>query len=163
MYSRTELAVMQRDIQVAKDQGMKGVVLGLLIRDNGIDIERTRDLVELAHPLSVTFHRAFDISGDLLKSLEDVVQAGATRVLTSGGARSAPEGLATLAGLVKAARDRITTVPGAGINTNNILRVVRETGAHEFHSGLSTSLPRPHKKYEDFELQVRELSGLIRS
>ncbi|HXM95902.1 MAG TPA: copper homeostasis protein CutC [Candidatus Dormibacteraeota bacterium] len=163
VYSRTELAVVQRDIQVAKDQGMKGVVLGLLKRDNSIDIERTRELVELAHPLPVTFHRAFDISGDLLTSLEDVVQTGVMRVLTSGGARSAPEGLAALAGLVQAARERTTIVPGAGINSDNILRVARETGAREFHSGLSTSLPHPRKKYEAFELQVRELSRLIRS
>jgi len=88
-YSEAEFAEMQRDVTVAARMGMNGVVLGMLSDGGRIDIDRTRQLVELARPLPVTFHRAFDVSADLHRSLEDVIRTGTVRILTSGGAECA--------------------------------------------------------------------------
>jgi copper homeostasis protein len=161
VYSDSEFAAMQRDIESAKRLAMNGVVLGILKEDVRVDIQRTRQLVELARPLAVTFHRAFDATADLRQALEDVIQAGATRILTSGGASGAPEGLATLAELVAAARDRVILVPGGGINSSNILRVAQQSCAREFHSGLSSVMPDADRHGDLFEAQVRELAAQL--
>jgi copper homeostasis protein len=136
-------------------------VLGLLKDDGCVDIQRTRKLVELARPLPVTFHRAFDVSADLRQSLEDVIKTGATRILTSGGAPTAPEGLAALGELVDAAGDRIIIVPGSGINPSNILRVAQESRAREFHSGLSSVMQGGDRDEDRFEAAVRKLTDLL--
>src|SRR5712671_7508060 len=141
VYSTAEFAEMKRSIASTKESGVEGVVLGILTKDHRVDAERTRELVELAKPLRETFHRAFDEASDLRQALGEVIKTGAHRILTSGGARSTPEGAAILAELVAAAADRVVIVPGAGINAANVLQVARQTGAHEFHSGLSTVLP----------------------
>jgi copper homeostasis protein len=138
-YSDHELEVMRDDIRAAKRFGMDGVVLGLLHDDTRIDIENTKALVELAHPLPVTFHRAFDASGDPQTSLEEVIQTGASRILTSGGELCATDGLPILTGLVKAAKDRILVMPCGGINYENLVRIVQETLAQEFHTSVGAS------------------------
>ncbi len=161
VHSAAEFATMLGDIETARRLGMDGVVLGILKEDGHVDIRRTRELVERARPLPVTFHRAFDVSADLRKSLEDVIQTGAARLLTSGGAAAAPEGLAALAGLVDAAGDRILIVPGSGINASNALRVAQHTRAREFHSGLSSALQSADRCGERFEAAVRELAEVL--
>lgn len=158
VYSATEWEKMKRAITVARDSCMNGVVLGILRKDHRIDVERTRELVEMARPLPVTFHRALDECGDLLQSLEEVVRTGAARILTSGGAKTALEGAPTLRSLVEAAADRVIVVPGAGISAANIAEVARQTGAREFHSGLSTVLPYSSRDYARFESEVRNLA-----
>jgi copper homeostasis protein len=158
VYSVKEFAEMKRSVTVAKEEGMNGAVFGLLREDRKVDVDRTRELVELARPLPVTFHRAFDDSANLSEALEDVIRTGAARILTSGGAKSAPEGAPTLAELVKAAGDRVIIIPGAGISAANISKVARQTGAHEFHSGLSTALPYSSCDYRKFEAEVRKLA-----
>jgi len=150
VYSQEELSQMRRDIVAVQRLGMDGIVLGILTRERHVDINRTRELVIAAQPLPVTFHRAFDDCGDLRRALEEVIPTGASRILTSGGAQSALEGAAILAGLVAAAGNRITIVPGAGISASNIVRVVRETGAREFHSGLGSVLPYGSPDYKEF-------------
>jgi copper homeostasis protein len=138
-YSDHELEIMHDDIQAAKRFGMEGIVLGIL-RDNArIDVERTKALVELAHPLPVTFHRAFDASGDLETSLEEVIQTGASRILTSGGEPRAEDALSTLARLVQAARGRILLMPCGSIDSENVVRIVRTTSAQEFHTSVGAS------------------------
>ena len=138
-YSDHELEIMRDDIQAAKRFGMDGIVLGIL-RDNAhIDVERTKALVELAHPLPVTFHRAFDATGNLEASLEQVIQTGASRILTSGGQPSAADALPTLARLVEAARERILLMPCGGIDSGNVVRIVRTTLAQEFHTSVGAS------------------------
>ena len=156
-YSDSEFATMKDDIGTAKRLGMNGVVLGILKQDRHVDVQRTRELVELARPLAATFHRAFDESADLPQALEDVIQTGASRILTSGGAPGALEGSAVLAELVVASRGRILIVPGAGINASNIVQVAHQTGAGEFHSGLSTVLPYSSHDYKKFEAEVLKL------
>jgi copper homeostasis protein len=157
VYSGAEFAEMKCSIGRAKESGVDGVVLGILTKGHRVDVERTRELVELAKPLAVTFHRAFDEAADLRQALEEVIQSGAQRILTSGGAKSAPEGAAILAELVAAAGDRVVIVPGAGINASNVLHVARQMGAREFHSGLSTVLPYAGGNYKKFEEEVRKL------
>jgi copper homeostasis protein len=161
VYSGAEFQLMQRDIETARGLGMNGIVLGILREDRSVDVARTRQLVQLAGPLPVTFHRAFDVSADLPKSLEDVIETGATRILTSGGAPTAPKGLPALAELVAAAGDRIIIVPGSGINPSNILRVAQESGAREFHSGLSSVVSRAERQWDRFEAEVRSLADLL--
>jgi copper homeostasis protein len=158
VYSAAEFAEMKRSVAVAKEAGMNGVVLGLLQEDRRVDVRRTCELVELARPLPVTFHRAFDDTANLDEALEDVIQTGAARILTSAGAKTALQGAGKLAELVVTARDRILIVPGAGISAANITRVKQQTGAREFHSGLSTALPYYSRDNEKFEAEVRKLA-----
>jgi copper homeostasis protein len=138
-YSDYELEIMRNDIQAAKRFGMDGVVLGVLRDNTRIDIERTKALVELAHPLPVTFHRAFDASGDLETSLEEVIRTGASRILTSGGESCATDGVPILTHLVKSAKDRILIMPCGGINYENLVPIVRVTLAQEFHTSVGAS------------------------
>jgi copper homeostasis protein len=163
VYTDSEFAGMRRDIAFARDLGMEGVVLGILRADHSVDIDRTRELVELAHPLEVTFHRAFDYANDLLKSLEDVIATGATRLLTAGGAKSAPQGATTLAKLVQAAGDRIIVLPGAGLHAGNIAKLATETGAREFHSGLGGILPYGSSDLTRFESEVHAMKRALRN
>ena len=161
VYSSAEFAEMKRSVVGAKEDGMDGVVLGVLTKEHRVDVERTRELVELAKSLPVTYHRAFDESADLQQALEDVIQSGAKKILTSGGARSAQEGVAVLAELLEAAAERIVIMPGAGISGVNIVEVAQRTRACEFHSGLSAALPYGSKEYKKFEKEVRKLAGQI--
>ncbi len=140
-YSDHELETMRNDIRAAKQFRIDGVVLGVLHENTRIDIERTKALVELAQPLPVTFHRAFDAFGNLETSLEEVIQTGASRILTSGGQERATDGLSTLARLVQGTRGRILLMPCGGINSENVVRIVRTTLAQEFHTSVGTSQP----------------------
>ncbi len=161
VYSSAEFAEMKRSVVGAKESGMDGVVLGVLTKEHRVDVERTWELTELARPLPVTYHRAFDEIADVHQALEDIIQSGAKRILTSGGAKSALEGAATLAKLIEAAGERIVIVPGAGISSVNIAEVARRTRAREFHSGLSAALPYGSNEYQKFEEEVRKLAGQI--
>jgi len=161
VYSSAEFAEMKRSVVGAKEAGMDGVVLGVLTKEHRVDVERTRELAELAKPLPVTYHRAFDEAADLHQALEEVIQSGAKRILTSGGAKSALEGAAMLAKLTEAAGERIVIVPGAGISSVNIAEVTRRTRASEFHSGLSAALPYGSNEYKKFEEEVRKLAKQI--
>jgi copper homeostasis protein len=158
-YSPEELARMRRDIAAAKRFGMDGIVLGLVTKDRCVNIERTRELVKLAQPLPVTFHRAFDDTGDMDAALEAVIETGAARILTSGGAPTAAGGLERLAHLVSAARERILILPGGGINASNALHVAWRTGARELHSGLGSVLGYGQQDYIAFETEVRKLAA----
>jgi copper homeostasis protein len=158
VYSPAEFAQMKNSVAAASEAGASGLVFGILKPSRTVDIERSRQLVDLAKPLPVTFHRAFDACPDLLRALEDVARCSASRILTSGGAATAPEGAAKIKALVAAAGERITIVPGAGVNAGNILQLAEATRAHEFHSGLSSVLPHPQMNYLEFEKEVRAMA-----
>ena len=170
VYSDAEFAEMERSITVATECGMDGVVLGVLKKNRRVDMARTRRLVDLARPLPVTFHRAFDEVPNFSRALEAVIQTGAARILTSGGAKTALLGAAKLAELVAAARDRVSgvaspvqperiiIVPGAGITHSNLAQVAQKTGAIEFHAGLGSVLPYASSDYAAFESEVRQLA-----
>jgi copper homeostasis protein len=142
-YDSDEFEAMQRDIAVAKQLGANGVVFGILDVNANVDVERTRQLVNLARPLAVTFHRGFDMTEDLLRALEDVCATGVDRLLTSGGEQTSLQGQATIAQLVKQARGRVIVMPGSGIKPENARSLVEHTGAREIHVGLRSSLPSP--------------------
>ena len=110
--SDAEFEVMRQDILFARNAGVDIVVLGLLHPDQTVDVKRTKELVELARPLDVTFHRAFDVAADLGDSLSAVLQTGATRILTAGGKDSAVLGAATVKDLSTTANHRIGFLPG---------------------------------------------------
>jgi copper homeostasis protein len=162
VYSEAEFEAMQRDIDLAKRFGMDGVVLGLLDVDGEVDAERTKQLVELARPLQVTFHRAFDECANLRGALEDVIKSGATRLLTSGGKRTAPEALDVLGELVRMAGKRVIVMPGSGLHSGNIREAVQETGAREYHAGLSSVVAKPGENIGAFEEAVRKLATGLR-
>jgi copper homeostasis protein len=161
-YTETEFEAMRRDVDAAKEIGMDGVVLGLLGADGQIDVERTKQLVVRARPLPVTFHRAFDECVDLRRSLEGVIRTGAIRLLTSGGKRTAPEALDALGELVRIAGGRIAVMPGSGLHAGNIREAVEETGAREFHAGLSSVVADAAGNLAVFEREVRRLADVLR-
>jgi copper homeostasis protein len=161
-YCEAEFEAMRRDVDAAKEIGMDGVVLGLLGADGQIDVERTKQLVERARPLPVTFHRAFDECADLRRSLEDVIRTGAVRLLTSGGKRTAPEALDALGELVRIAGGRIAVMPGSGLHAGNIRKAVEKTGAWEFHAGLSSVVADVAGNLAAFEREVRRLADVLR-
>ena len=133
LYSDTEFSVMRRDIDMAGELGADGIVTGILNSDGTVDAERTALLAEYATPMSLTFHRAFDLCRDPKKGLEDIMAAGAARVLTSGQAKSAIEGATLIKSLIKDAAGRIIIMPGGGIDEYNIALLAVSTGALEYH------------------------------
>jgi len=161
VYSAAEFEEMKRQIELARSAGMDGMVVGILTRDGRVDLQRNADSVRLAAPLPVTFHRAFDELPDLEHGLEDVIAAGATRVLTSGGAATAEEGCANIAQLVRQAGTRIIILPGGGVRPQNLSKIVRATRAKEFHSGLSNLLPSHQNGHGEFENGVRALIRVL--
>lgn len=132
-YDNDEFEIMKEDIRMCKQLGVNGVVFGILLPNGNIDITRTKQLVELARPLSVTFHRAFDVTPDPQKALEDIISSGVDRLLTAGQQNKAPDGTELIAELVKQADGRIVIMPGSGLNENNIIEFRKKTGATEFH------------------------------
>jgi len=148
LYSEDELSIMRDDIAVAAQSGADGVVFGLLKTNGDVDVERTRELVELAHPMEVTFHRAIDMSRDLEASLESVIEAGAKRILTSGAAVNATQGSPRIAGLVQLAGDRIQIMVAGSIRPENVAQIATETRAQHFHAALRTLIPSA-MKYEN--------------
>ncbi len=148
-YTADEFEVMRRDVLMAKQLGADGVVFGILDRDANVDVERTRSLVDLAKPLNTTYHRAFDMSADLLLSLEQVAETGADRILTSGGAPTAIGGTATLRNLVEAASGRVIVMACGAIDHQNVQGVLEKTLVREIHVGLRTPIASPLRYRND--------------
>ena len=133
LYSEDELEEMIHDIRIAEELGADGLVFGCLTKEGNIDKRAMSILMEAAGSLPVTFHRAFDHSADPLKALEDIIELGCARILTSGCRPTALEGADLLAQLVEKAGDRIIIMPGCGVKESNIAEIARLSGAREFH------------------------------
>jgi copper homeostasis protein len=157
-YTAEEFEIMRRDIVAAKKLGADGVVLGILDASGNVDVERTRELVELARPLCVTFHRAFDMAADVFRALEDVCGSGADRLLTSGGEQTASQGVESIARVVKAARGRIVVMAGSGINEKNAASIVEQTGVTEIHVGLGSLVESP-MRYRNPRVSMGAVAG----
>ena len=136
LYTEEEFHIMLKEVQLCKEVGCNGVVIGLLQKDGAIDLKRTAALIQAAYPLEVTFHRAFDRCRDPYEALEQLISIGCQRILTSGQKPTVMEGVDTLVRLVKAADDRIIIMPGSGLRKDNIKWLAEKTGAVEFHSSL---------------------------
>jgi copper homeostasis protein len=137
LYTDDEFAIMKADIGMCKELGCDGIVLGILTKDGNIDKLRCKELVVQAYPLGVTFHRAFDRTNDPLLALEDIIEIGCERILTSGQQPKAVEGMSLIKELITRADDRIIIMPGSGVNAGNIISLIESTGATEFHSSAS--------------------------
>lgn len=136
VYSVNEFEVMIRDIELTRTMGIAGIVTGALDARGRVDVRRTRSLVKAAGGLPVTFHRAIDSAADLSVALDDVIEAGFSRVLTSGGAATAREGVDAIAALVLQARERVSIIAGGGIREHNVREVIARTGVREVHGRL---------------------------
>jgi copper homeostasis protein len=137
VFSNEEFALMQRQIRAARAAGAAGIAVGVLLSDGRVDIERSRELAELARPMHVTFHRAFDETVDLAEALEDVIQTGADTLLTSGGAADALTGVRSIACLRLQAAERIDLMAGGGLRLENIGELARRSGVNCLHGSLS--------------------------
>lgn len=133
LYSDTEFEVMKSDVGAAKRLGVDGVVIGILDAAGNIDLSRTRELTDLAKPMSVTFHRAFDVCRDPFEAVDQLAAIGIDRILTSGQEATAVEGLDLLADLVRHAGDRITIMACGNLNDRNLKKVVEASGVREVH------------------------------
>lgn len=134
LYSPAELDAMAKDIEACASVGVTGVVFGILETDGRIATGPTKALVELARPMSVTFHRAFDVASDAFQSLETLIELGLDRVLTSGQEATVPQGKERIRQLVERSAGRIGILPGCGITPENVADLVRYTGVKEFHA-----------------------------
>jgi copper homeostasis protein len=138
-YSEAEFEVMRRDIEIVGEAGADGVVFGILHPNGTVDAERTKALVDLARPMSVTFHRAFDMTRDPIEALDALIDLGIDRVLTSGQAATALEGLDLLNRLNHHAAGRIIVMAGAGINADNARHILERSGVTEIHVGSAAA------------------------
>ena len=141
LYDEEELNIIKQDILLCKELACDGVSVGVQKQNGEIDIDRMKQVVEWAYPMGVTCHRVFDRTPDPFKALEDVIESGCERILTSGQKTTAVEAIDVLAKLVQQAGDRISIMPGAGVRSNNIERLVNETGAKEFHTSAKMIIP----------------------
>ncbi|MBQ2293228.1 MAG: copper homeostasis protein CutC [Bacteroidaceae bacterium] len=136
VYNKAEICKMRNDIRLARELGAAGVVIGALMPDGSIDEEAIRCIMDEAGGLSVTFHRAFDVCREPEEALEKIISLGCHRLLTSGQATTAEQGIPMLKKLVEQADGRIIIMPGAGVNPQNASRILEETGALEIHGSL---------------------------
>ncbi len=133
LYSETEMEIIRKDVEFCKSAGCDGVVVGFLHPDATIDVARTTEIVELARPMSVTFHRAFDMTRDPFEALNALLKTGVDRLLTAGQQNKAPQGADLISELIRKAANRLIILPGSGVNEENIRTLYLQTGATEFH------------------------------
>jgi copper homeostasis protein len=136
-FTDDEFAVMECDLVMAKELGANVAVIGMLNPDGTIDAERTAKLIEMARPMQVTFHRAFDMARDPFEALDVLIGLGVDRLLTSGQERTAVEGMDLITELVRRAGTRISIMPGGGVTERNLEKILRVTGAREIHGSAS--------------------------
>ena len=136
LYSDDEYEIMLHEVKLCKQLGCDGIVIGLLDADGNIDVRRTAALIEIAYPMGVTFHRAFDRCRDPLEALEQLTRIGCERILTSGQKPTVTEGVELIAELNNLADERIIIMPGSGVRNENIKTLAEKTHCTEFHSSL---------------------------
>jgi len=156
VYTSAEFARMKADVAAIRNENVQGVVIGALLPNGSVDKMRTLELVALASPMQVTFHRAFDQTRDLAAALEDIALTGAQRILTSGGSSDSQNGASILRSLIEQAGNRITILPGGGLHAHNIAAVARASGARELHTGLGGVIPYASQDIPAFESAVRD-------
>jgi copper homeostasis protein len=158
-YTAEEFEAMKDDILFCKEHGAKGVVFGILKLDGSIDIDRNAELVRLARPMQVTFHRAFDMTREPFQAMEDIISLGFERILTSGQAANAFAGADLISELIARAVNRVIIMPGAGITENNIRELREKTGAVEFHASLQSRV-KSRMKFRNEMTSLGNSSGL---
>jgi copper homeostasis protein len=153
LYTKDEFAIMVNDIKLCKELKADGIVIGLLNMDGSIDIARTAELIEMAYPMGVTFHRAFDRCKNPFEAMEQLIEIGCERILTSGQKPSVVDGVDLVAELNKKADERIIIMPGSGVRKENIKMLAEKTDCIEFHSSLrgkeKSSMSFIHTAFKD--------------
>ena len=168
-YSDDEFEIMKTDVLLCKSLGCDGVVFGLLNVDGQVDIERTKLLTQMAYPMRVTFHRAFDRANNPQQALEDIIQCGCDRILTSGQQPTAMDGKLLIAELIQQADDRIELMPGSGLRADNIAGIAKATGATAFHSSarikklssMQYTQPNMQEQLETVMIDEQEVKNMI--
>ncbi len=171
-YDEEEWKIIKEDIKLCKEIGCDGISIGVQNLDGTIDSSRLKQIVEWAYPMGVTCNRVFDTCPDPFESLEAIINAGCERVLTSGQKTAAPEAASLLHKLVIKAGTRIIIMPGAGINSNNIAALKKQTGAKEFHGSAKKIMKNPmtflNDQVSDYgrifladEAEIRKIIGLL--
>lgn len=155
LYSDIEFEIIKADVQYCIDAGCDGVVIGILNADGSVDKARCSEMVQMAKKggLGVTFHRAFDLSNDMDKALEDIIEIGCERILTSGGKSTAPEGANVIAELIRKAAGRIIIMPGSGVSESTVADLVHITKATEIHSS-ARSIVKSRMQYHNDQLSL---------
>jgi copper homeostasis protein len=157
LYTDTEYACIKADLLLLKELGYPGAVIGLLNADGTIDKEKTTELVQLAAPMQLTFHRAFDRCNDPFKGLEDIIETGCKRILTSGQVPNVGNAIPMIKNLVEKAADRIIILPGSGVRANNCQDIINKTGASEIHSSARKAVAS-RMKYNAPSMQENMIS-----
>lgn len=168
LYTDEEFEAMKLDIQAARQAGADGVVFGCLESDGSIDMSRNGELMSLCKGLSTTFHRAFDVCSNPLQALEQIIELGFDRILTSGCCATALEGAQFIRQLILRADGRIIIMPGCGVNEQNIAQLAQITGAREFHSSSRSRIDslmsyRNHAVSMGGTLQIEEFAREVTS
>jgi len=140
-YSEAEMASMERDVEAAVEAGADGIVFGILQADGRIDLARCRRIRQLIGERQAVFHRAFDVTPDPYEALEQLVDLGITRVLTSGQKDSVPEGVELIRKLIERAGERIEILPGGGIQSWNVKEMIEKTGCRQVHLTAWKAVP----------------------
>jgi len=169
LYTEIEFQIMKQDVLMAKELGFMGVVIGLLNSDGTIDKVRTRELVSLAQPMQVTFHRAFDRCVDPIQGLEDIIASGCHRILTSGQVPNVANALPLIKQLVNKANGRIIIMPGSGVRANNINEIIQQTGVVEIHSSarknnpslMEYKVPSMHENLQSTGVDIAEIQMML--
>ena len=143
LYDANEMAIIKHDIRMCKELGCNGISIGVQKINGEIDIDKFKQIVEWAYPMGVTCNRAFDVTPDPSLALENLIDCGCERVLTSGQKTAAPDAAIILKKLVQQARERIIIMPGAGIKSSNIKKLILDTGAKEYHGSARKILINP--------------------
>ena len=169
LYSDEEFEMMKTDIKLCKQLGCNGVVFGMLHANGAVDKKRMSSLVELAYPMGVTMHRAFDRTADVFQALEDAIDTGCERILTSGQKPNAMDGANLIAQLIQQADDRIILMPGSGLKSSNVAELATMTGAREFHtsaradaeSKMSFINPAMNEKMRSVSVNTDEIKKIM--
>lgn len=139
-YTDDEWEIIKADIKLCKELGCDGISIGVQKQDGTIDADRMKRICDLAYPMGVTSNRVFDAAPDAFEAIETLIDCGCERVLTSGLAATAPEGAILLKELVNKADSRIIIMPGAGVRSHNLEKLIADTGATEYHSSARQAI-----------------------
>ena len=169
LYTDAEYACIQSDLLIAKQMGYKGAVIGLLHADGSIDVARTKALVDMAAPMEITFHRAFDRCADPMIALEQIIATGCKRILTSGQVPNVANALPLIKQLVNKANGRIIIMPGSGVRANNINEIIQQTGVVEIHSSarknnpslMEYKVPSMHENLQSTGVDIAEIQMML--
>lgn len=169
LYDADEFMIMQSEVLLCKELGCEGVVIGMLMQDGTIDKKHCATLVQLAYPMEVTFHRAFDRAINPFEALEDIINIGCTRILSSGQRPTAMEGASLLNELIRQADERIVIMPGSGVRAANIIDIAKQTGSSQFHSAASIKMRSEmnfvndamHEELQDIIVNKQEVVDMI--